>query len=226
MELLLDERKKIASKNKCCSKCLKQFHRANKCRTRITCALCGKHHFELMCRGNSDTKHVENKECNIVNDVKGKDVPKKESNYSNSCSAPEVFLKTLKIVVYNGNREKVVRALTDSGSERSYITPQLSAELGYESVGKEEVIHALFGGVSSKVEIHNIYKVHVRDLDNTFACNFDVRDQKVICNNVKKIKTDAFLLNELKRKNISLSDLRVKSDDEIEFLIGGMFAID
>lgn len=57
-----DERKRIISENKCCFKCIKPFHRAEKCRTKISCQLCGKNHSILMCL--SLAKHNDGNERN------------------------------------------------------------------------------------------------------------------------------------------------------------------
>ena len=107
-------------------------------------------------------------------------------------------------MVYNGSREKLVRALIDSRSRRSYICADLAEEIGYEPIEKERIVHALFGGVTTKNVVHNIYKAHVRDLNNTFACNFDVRDQKIICGDISKVKSDSYLIEELiKQKHLA-----------------------
>lgn len=73
-----------------------------------------------------------------------------EHSLANLNSHPNVYLQTLRIVLYSETREKVVRPVIDSGSQRSYIRSEVASFLGYESRGNKEVVHTLFGGVNSK----------------------------------------------------------------------------
>lgn len=53
----------------------------------------------------------------------------------------EVFLQTLLVKLQNGSKERIVRAILDSGSHRSYILPEAARLVGYEAVGKQRIVH-------------------------------------------------------------------------------------
>lgn len=46
--------------------------------------------------------------------------------------SPEVFLQTFVAILYNVDRQRKVRFLLDSGSQRSYILRKLAQELEYK----------------------------------------------------------------------------------------------
>ena len=203
-ELSLEVLKNLIKENRCCFKCLKRGHRAQFCKVKIKCDVCGKHHCTLVCQSSKTEIKV------------------KEHNLSNFCNLPEVYLQTLRVVLYSDTSEKVVRAVIDSGSHRSYIKSEVAKFLGYEQTREVEVAHTLFGGVSTSVESHGIYLARVKNLKGDYACNFSVMDKSVICSDLPKIKR-ADWFKELRDKNISLDDVDSdlqNFDDSIGLLIG------
>ena len=75
-----------------------------------------------------------------------------------------------------------VRAIIDTELHRSY--GGAAKEMGYEILRTEELIHALFGGLSSEVTSHNCYRVYLENSDKSYTCHFEVLDQSLICTNV------------------------------------------
>lgn len=146
-----------------------------------------------------------------------------EVSLASFCSTPEVYLQTLRVILYNGSKTKVVCASIDQGSMRTYVSEKVAKELNYEPNGKVEIVHSLFGGVNSKAQHHNIFSVKMRDLNDNFACNFEATDQKVICGEIPSIKRSMWV-NELEGKNIFLSDLESDKNTEISLLIGSDIA--
>ncbi|GFW59352.1 DUF1758 domain-containing protein [Trichonephila clavipes] len=65
---------------------------------------------------------------------------------------------------------------------------------------------------------HSVYSIEVSDLKRSYACCFEVLSEKKICGFISKIE-DKRILNELKNKEIILSDLNCK-ETEIGLLIG------
>ncbi|GFS50144.1 DUF1758 domain-containing protein [Trichonephila clavipes] len=83
---------------------------------------------------------------------------------------------------------------------------------------EETIIHSLFGGNETKPKHHSVYSIEVSDLKRSYACCFEVLSEKKICGFISKIE-DKRILNELKNKEIILSDLNCK-ETEIGLLIG------
>lgn len=115
-------------------------------------------------------------------------------------------------------REKIVSAIFDTASQRSYIRTDIARELGYVSLGELKVSHSLFGGIKSGSKIHNMFKIHIQNLDESYACNFSAMNRDTICAPIASIKRDAWV-DELQAKNINLTDIGGKSNS-IEVLIG------
>ncbi|XP_071648476.1 uncharacterized protein [Temnothorax longispinosus] len=141
-----------------------------------------------------------------------------EQSLTNLSLNPRVFLQTLRVKLINGSREQTVRAVLDTGSHRSYILGHVAEQLGFEQLGKQTMTHLLFGGTKTQPQEHNCYRIHLRCLDNSYACNFVAFHQDIICQNIQQAVEGSWL-EELRQKSIKLSD--VKSDNQpISLLIG------
>ncbi|GFV95679.1 DUF1758 domain-containing protein [Trichonephila clavipes] len=73
-------------------------------------------------------------------------------------------------------------------------------------------------GKETKPKHHSVFSIEVSDLKRSYACSFEVLSEKKICGFISKIE-DKRILNELKNKEIILSDLNCK-ETEIGLLIG------
>ncbi|GFX62459.1 DUF1758 domain-containing protein [Trichonephila clavipes] len=78
--------------------------------------------------------------------------------------------------------------------------------------------HSLFGGNKTKPKHHSVFSIEVSDWKRSYACCFEVLSEKKIYGFISKIE-DKRILNELKNKEIILSDLNCK-ETEIGLLIG------
>ena len=94
--------------------------------------------------------------------------------------------------------------------------------MSYFPTDSNEVSHALFGGTKSSPQKHNVYKAHLRNLKGDYACNFDVMNQKIICEAFSGMKF-VNCLNELKASDITLSDYG-QDNESIGRLIGANVA--
>lgn len=216
-KLTLEERKEVVKRERCCFTCLKKGHISQKCRVNIKCDWCSKRHLLLMCPEISGKDKVEiNKpveKTKIVND---------QHNLVTFCETYDVCTLTLRVMVFSPMKEKLVRAIIDTASQRSYIRTDIAKELGYISLGELQVKHTLFGGIKTENKIHNMYKIYVKSLDDRYSCNFTAMGQDVICGSIMSVSKDS-LLDELKVKNIQLSDIEGKST-MIDILIGADIA--
>ena len=188
-----------------------------------SCGWCGDRHSILMCsalEGQSNTAASNKTEPTV--DEKKPNI--KEQNLASLCNLPDVYLQTLRVILYSASdpKGKVVRAIIDSGSQRPYIRSETAERLRYEPTGNIEIAHSLFGGVNAKTQLHNTYLIKARSLDNSYACNFQGLDQDIICADVPSIKR-AEWLEELRDENVWLCDLDSSCgsmNDSIDLLIG------
>ncbi|GFS88200.1 putative RNA-directed DNA polymerase from transposon X-element [Trichonephila clavipes] len=72
---------------------------------------------------------------------------------ANQACTSEVLLQTLVVMLQNGNHKSLVRALIDTGSQKSYILKSTAENLGFKYEGEEEFVHSLFGGSKTKMKL-------------------------------------------------------------------------
>ncbi|GLV26154.1 hypothetical protein CBL_21186, partial [Carabus blaptoides fortunei] len=132
--MTMDEKKGKIQKSRACFLCLKMGHVSKKCRNLVKCIVCGKRHQTLLCSEiHEQPSEKSTSEVNVQANL----------NCTN-----EVVLQTVMVTVHNSENKttKTVRALLDSGSQRSYILKDTAEELGFKSVKSTVLNHALFGG--------------------------------------------------------------------------------
>ncbi|XP_018392804.1 PREDICTED: uncharacterized protein LOC108771895 [Cyphomyrmex costatus] len=170
----IEDRREVLKEKNACFNCLKIGHSCKKCRVNIKCAWCGKRHVILMCT------EVTRKET-VAKEAEHNKESTEESNLASISENPQVFLQTLRVKLRNSDAEHIVRAIIDTGSQRSYILKQTAEMMGYEPVGEQLITHSLFGGIKSDSQRHRRYIVQLSSLDGKYACNFKALDQDVIC---------------------------------------------
>ena len=203
------DKQECAKRRRACFNCLYTGHGCRDCRVNVKCEKCSRRHVTLMCRdnqGGSVTPQTKNNEIH------------KEASLASLSGRTSVFLQVLLVRLRGQTGEKCVRALIDSGSQRSYLSKAAAAEMGYESTGEQKMCHLLFGGDSTNTVNHKKYLVRVGSICSDFTCNFEVLDQDTICGKIPTIPRGEWH-DELKMMNIKLTDY-CDSDESIELLIG------
>ncbi|GFV05383.1 DUF1758 domain-containing protein [Trichonephila clavipes] len=114
--------------------------------------------------------------------------------------------------------KRKVRVLIDTACENSYISESVTSILKSTPLREETIIPSLFGGNETKPKHHSVFSIEVSDLKRSYACSFEVLSEKKTCGFISKIE-DKRILNELKNKEIILTDLNCK-ETEIGLLIG------
>ncbi|GFY67168.1 DUF1758 domain-containing protein [Trichonephila inaurata madagascariensis] len=62
-----------------------------------------------------------------------------------------------------------MRAMYDSGSQKSYIRKEMASALGLAPLFKQHLSHALFGGERIKEKVHNVHKIELGSLDGSLV---------------------------------------------------------
>ncbi|GFR19349.1 integrase catalytic domain-containing protein [Trichonephila clavata] len=120
-------------------------------------------HYAVMCTPPPESNKNVNKPTsnNLEKEVKEQD---KSLNLASISNAPHVLLQTLKVKIKGKNCSLIVRAMYDSGSQKSYIGKEMSA-LGLTLLRLQDLSYALFGGEMIKEKFHNEYKIELGSLD-------------------------------------------------------------
>lgn len=207
-KLSLSERIKMLRKNGCCFSCVRYGHLTKDCRMSVRCSKCQGKHILLMCPKVQD-KVEELSQTNKVTKTVC------ESTLSNN-TYDQVFLQTLVVKLRGYNTERCVRAIIDTGSQKSYITEAAVAEMEYLPIREENMIHSLFGGNQTTICSHKCYRIRLGSLDNSYACNLEALDQPVICKNISCVKEGSWI-SEIQQLGVKITD---KTEGPIEVLIG------
>ncbi|XP_050512920.1 uncharacterized protein LOC126888607 [Diabrotica virgifera virgifera] len=214
-KLIYDQRVNILTEKGACFRCLKIGHQFRRCRGELSCLLCHKPHVPLMCRELSMDKAKKEEENKIEND--GQAVPKINQSLANSATA-NVFLQTLRVKINHLGKTRVVRALIDTGSQKTYILRSTARLLNYPCKRQINLVHGLFGG-SELAQKHDCYDVNLSY--NNYSCTFEALDQPVICSDISSVFNGPWM-EELKRLNKEITDSGDRSP--IEILIGADIA--
>jgi len=148
-----EERLQVVTEKNACYNCLKTGHNFKLCRYKEKCAWCGKRHVLFMCRSMAANGSKENSQAKEP--IKAQE----QSNLASVQLSCEVFLQTLRIKLINKGQQRIVRAVFDTGSHRSYILEQHAKELDFNIVGEQQVVHMLFGGSKCKLQLHTVCQV-------------------------------------------------------------------
>ncbi|KAK2578820.1 hypothetical protein KPH14_011854 [Odynerus spinipes] len=192
----LTERRESVRKKHACFNCLKTGHGFKTCRVNLKCAWCKRRHVILMC------PEMEKREMAS----KSIGTERSECSLANFCSDPQVFMQTLRVKLRNDHSEIVIRAIIDTGSQKSYITEEAAARMCYDSIAEQVMSHSLFGGWKSGAVKHKSYIVRLKSLDDSYSCKFVARDQKIICEDIPPVKNGMWS-EEVERLNVEITDM-------------------
>ncbi|GFV43325.1 integrase catalytic domain-containing protein, partial [Trichonephila clavipes] len=146
--MLYEVKKNIVIKRGVCYICLKKGHMSHSCRSDVKRIICNKRHYAVLCSKLSLRSGLETESASIENSTTASS---SSSNVlANQACTSEVLLQTLVVMLQNGNHKSLVRALIDTGSQKSYILKSTAENLGFKYEGEEEFVHSLFGGSKTK----------------------------------------------------------------------------
>ncbi|UYV76493.1 hypothetical protein LAZ67_14000713 [Cordylochernes scorpioides] len=91
-------------------------------------------------------------------------------------------------------------------------------EMEYEQSRREFFRHSLFGGSSTDVVEHEVYTIHLSDINNSYRCEFEALGQPLICGSIPPVCPRSLLEGS---EELDVSDLM---RDRIEVLIGADIA--
>ncbi|GFY53283.1 uncharacterized protein TNIN_161931 [Trichonephila inaurata madagascariensis] len=154
--------------------------------------------------------------------VKTPDLEEKwDVTLSNHCAAEEVLLQTLHVNIKAGGKTRRVRALIDSGSQRSYLLKKTAHEMNLKPTEMKNIIHSVCNGSTLQKQDHRVYEIILQNVNRGFSFDIQVLDQPIICGKIPRINKGIWE-KELKEKNITLTD-HGRGCPDIELLIGDYF---
>ncbi|KAL4720895.1 hypothetical protein ACJJTC_005348 [Scirpophaga incertulas] len=135
-----DDRVKAVRIKNACRICLHIGHWHKYCRNRqIKCTKCSRRHYAIM---------------HPAEPTKENETGKLQATLLQSSSAT-VILPTLGLNIIHKGKKLLIRALLDSGAQRSFLRREIADKLNLVSMGEVIISHNLFGGVVTKKENHS-----------------------------------------------------------------------
>ncbi|KAJ8980431.1 hypothetical protein NQ317_018823 [Molorchus minor] len=206
----------IVSKKNACFACLKTNHHIKRCKAFIKCIICGRKHYPILCVDLSKSKVNENQSKGIKENKCNEEV--QNENTLVSSNAQCTLLQTVAVRIVSQDSSKVVRALLDSASQRSYIFSDCAKNLNLQVVDSERIIQSVFGGVQLSPTSHILYNLELQNIDGSFKCMIKALEQSKICNYTVRFE-NSDMIDELRVRNTIINDVYVESD-EISLLLG------
>ncbi|XP_055943688.1 uncharacterized protein LOC129974919 [Argiope bruennichi] len=216
----LSEKMNRLKKRGCCFRCLSNGHVSKLCRVQVNCGICGQRHHAVMCPDRKTVESSNSQEATESSINFGQ-----FNTLTNPTCSTSVFLQTLVVVLRGETQDFAVRALIDTGSQKSYITKEAAKKMKYPALKETTLIHTLFGGMQNPQK-HSEYKIFVSDFNKNYHCTFNAFDQEKICAEICQIPT-GFWSKELEDNGIHLTDqecLPSCSSSTIHLLIGADIA--
>lgn len=214
-KLPLEKKKQIVNDKRACFSCLRKGHQARKCRGHVKCLVCERSHVTLMCpeiKSNRNTPTASEQPIEAQHSIHQEDLV--ATNCVSLGIASRVFMQTLRVEMAAPNGSCSVRALIDTGSQRSYVLQSTVQKLKLVELSRHKILHCLFGGrlveqTHSRFEVELVYKGH--------RCKLEVLSQPTICNEVIPVPPGLWI-DELHSLGIELADTAENS--AIEVMIG------
>ncbi|GFY54998.1 integrase catalytic domain-containing protein [Trichonephila inaurata madagascariensis] len=156
-------------------------HRAISCKSNVRC-------FAYQNRAALPNSLASNLDRNYPNNTNNTKVEETVTNaLSNHVRNSDVYLQTLIVRLHNGTKEMLVRAISDTGSMKSYISSDIVKSMNYiyksKNVCEVNLKQSLFGGIES---VENVYNNYVVELSNVLMVDIGV--------NLKYLARNAFVL--------------------------------
>ncbi|XP_055947057.1 uncharacterized protein LOC129980699 [Argiope bruennichi] len=216
----LSEKMNRLKKRGCCFRCLSNGHVSKLCRVQVNCGICGQRHHAVMCPDRKTVESSNSQEATESSINFGQ-----FNTLTNPTCSTSVFLQTLVLVLRGETQDFAVRALIDTGSQKSYITKEAAKKMQYHALKETTLVHTLFGGMQN-LQKHSEYKIFVSDFNKNYHCTFNAFDQEKICAEICQIPI-GFWSKELEGNKIQLTDQECFascSSSAIHLLIGADIA--
>jgi hypothetical protein len=160
----VDARKQALLKSGRCYGCLRRGHIGRNCRSAVTCNKCrGRHHYTICPRAAPATTTAT--PAASISEAQGNQSGQRSTNSLYVDAQAPVLLQTAKLQLFNLDRPGVppicvgVRAILDSGSQRTYVTDRVKEALCLTTKAAESLHIKTFGSSEGQDAICDVVDV-------------------------------------------------------------------
>lgn len=183
--LTCSEKWNTAKQLNLCFRCLGTTHRAKSCRQSKICGInsCKQNHHKLLHNPAKDyieqSKHVDS---TLIPEAP---VFQSHEITTHSSSSEYVALRTVPVILRNGNRSVKINALLDDGSTKTYLNENVAAELGLQGEMKTMTVKVLNDTVETFSTMS--VKVGLESLDRKVKREIEIQTVKNVTGSLKVI---------------------------------------
>ena len=215
----IDERREILKKQGRCFNCLRRGgHLARNCDTKIQCFKCsGRHHLAVCNSSMADSNNIP--------------AGATASPALHIGSGMHVFLQTAQVNVSIPGKELshslTVRAIFDTGAQRSYINQKVVNTLKLKTVRTERLKIATFGDQNQELEAVNLVELSLTKSGTDFKTTLNAFAVPHICNDLQGQDLEWVKGRYPSLRNIEFADVCPASNTmQIDLLIGSDYIWD
>lgn len=219
--MTIEQKKRLLLSDKRCFRCLKKNHLAKDCRFKGRCTKCGGKHAALICdpsyqKRKNDESNSPTKQSAIVSATKAINLATKVTA-QNTVTNARVLLQTAVAVCEGKCGQRSARLLFDSGSQRTFVTKDLSMKLQCKFIGNENLTVGVFGGKTTDNVLKRVI-LPLRSMEGHLLL-LEALEIDSICENTIPIP-DHKLQDELRKLNCSEDIIMETESQQIDVLIG------
>ena len=231
-EKSFEEKKDTLLKSAKCFNCLRPGHRSFQCKSKVRCKHCkGKHNSAICMAANNAMACDRETQASVGNLSKETALPKPSTTLNvhaaswvgnAASSGVQVALQTA-LACVNSEREKKVRVLFDSGSQKTFISAKAVNRLGLEPERSEELGIKTFGSREPYLAVRRVFRFSLSPLFEGIPVEVEAFEVNEI-SSVANIHVEQIKHNYAHLSNILFSDVsRNKEILEIDILCGSNF---
>lgn len=221
-----EERKRLLRSKGRCFVCLRRNHLSRNCRSSTRCTKCQGRHHASICVGTNEgggaRQRPPNPDSGSSSDPPGSPRTPTTQSLCVSSHTP-ILLQTAKAVVcdvFRGGPQLEVRALLDSGSQRSYVTTQVNEALNARKLRSERMVIKTFGAGQGTSVVYDFVELIVTTRDGE-ALTLPMVVVPHICDPVRTQPIDLTKTMYEHLSGLQLADSCVEVEDsKIDVLIG------
>lgn len=151
-----------------------------------------------------DPDYLPRRAANQSNETRKKDDAALSLHVGEKSKKRSVLLQTVTVWAEGKNKRKLARILFDSGSQRSFITEELSRGLRCKLLGTEVLTVGVFGGKTSEQTYRRV-KVVLRNQHNGKTHEIDALETRSICEQELPRPAEDILAN-MKELGLTMGD--------------------
>ncbi|XP_037528988.1 uncharacterized protein LOC119406321 [Rhipicephalus sanguineus] len=205
-DMSLTQKKQVLSSDKRCFRCTTKGDRARYCKRRISCSKCKGRHASSMCdpdRIPQDSHQAARNDGASATVCSSLGRRRRISDGYNAC----VFLQTFRAWAVSDHNCRYVRGVFDGGSQRTFVTEELSRHLGLKCLGYINMALNTFASASNQAaENRRIVELRLRSQFSDMEFSLSAIEIPHICQDIGETRMEVSFVASFKKLGRDVAD--------------------